>query len=128
LEALRKTQKKVCSRAMVVAIVAGLVLIIIGYKPIAKGLILGTLFSVVNFVLMGETLPWRLNPSRKRATVISMLFILLRYALLGIPIVVAVKFSEYNLPAVVVGLFLVQIVLLGEHITKLATSSFRKQG
>jgi ATP synthase I chain len=128
LEALRKTQKKVCSRAMVVAIVAGLVLIIIGYKPIAKGLILGTLFSVVNFVLMGETLTWRLSPSRKRATVISMLSIMLRYALLGVPIVVAVKFSEYNLPAVVVGLFLVQIVLLGEHITKLATSSFRKQG
>jgi hypothetical protein len=128
LEALRQTQKKVCSRAMVVAIIAGVALIIIGYKPIAKGLILGTLFSVINFVLMGETLPWRLSASTKKATVISMLSIMLRYALLGIPIVVGVKSSEFNLPAVVIGLFLVQIVLLGEHITKLATSSFRKQG
>jgi hypothetical protein len=57
-----------------------------------------------------------------------MLSILLRYALLGIPIIVGVRSPEFNLPAVVVGIFSVQIVLLGEHITKLATSSFRKQG
>lgn len=109
------------------AIVTGVALILLGYKPIAKGLILGTLFSVVNFVLMGETLPWRLGASQTKATVIAMLSILLRYALLGIPIFVGVKFSEFNLPAAVIGVFLVQIVLLGEHITKLATSSFRKQ-
>ena len=50
MEAIRQTQKKYCYRAMVTAIALGGFLILIGQQPVGKGFILGTIFSVVNFV------------------------------------------------------------------------------
>ena len=102
--------------------------ILAGYKPIAKGLILGTLFSIINFILIGETIPWRIGTSKKKVAAISMGSIFFRYAVLAIPIISGVRSPQFNLPAVVIGVFMVQLVLLGEHIMRLTTSSFRKQG
>jgi len=63
MASIRETQKKYCSRALAAAIVIGLCLILLGMKPIAKGLILGSVFSIVNFILIGETLPMRMGRS-----------------------------------------------------------------
>jgi len=119
IASVRETQKKYCSRAMASAILTGLVFILAGQQPIGKGLILGTLFSVLNFVLMGETLPLQLSSSRKGASLRSLVYILLRYFLMAIPLVLALKLEQFNLPAVVVGLFLVQILILGEQLVSL---------
>ena len=51
---------------MMVAVIAGIFLVFIGHQPIGKGLVLGAIFSVVNFVLMGETLPMRLGKSKRK--------------------------------------------------------------
>ena len=56
MEGVREIQKKYCSRAMVVAIVGGMILILVGHKALGKGLVLGTIFSVLNFIVMGECL------------------------------------------------------------------------
>ena len=113
---------------MFLAIVVGFAFILAGYKPIAKGLILGTFFSIINFVLMGEMIPWRIGTTKKAATAVSAGSIVLRYAVLAVAIFIGLRSAEFNLPAVVIGVFMIQIMLLGEQITKLATSSFKKQG
>lgn len=126
MESIRQIQKKYCSKAMTTAIVAGFVLILAGQNAIAKGLVLGTIFSIVNFILMGETLPLKLGKSNRMAFFWSLLSLLMRYAVVAIPLIVAIKFRQFNLIAVICGIFLVQAVILAE--TLLTTlSSFRNK-
>jgi Ca2+/Na+ antiporter len=112
---LRQVQKKYGSRAMLIAITVGLAFILAGYKPIGKGVVLGTLFSILNFVLMGETLPLKLVSSKRKASLLSFISICFRYALLAVPLIVAVKMPQIDLAATVIGIFMVQLILLVEH-------------
>ena len=115
MEPIRQVQKKYCSRAMVGVIVTGLLLIVVGYKPEAKGLVLGCLFSIVNFVLIGETLPMRMGKTRRGAFIVSLASISFRFFLMAIPLIVAVKSDQFNVFAVIPGLLMVQFVILIDH-------------
>ena len=99
MESVKDTQKKYGSLAVTAAIFIGLVMILAGYKPVGKGLILGSLFSVINFVLMGETLPVKMGKSRPKAFIFSLGSILMRYALMAIPLFLAIKTDRFNLVA-----------------------------
>jgi hypothetical protein len=66
MESIRQTQKKYCSRAIMAAIFAGLVFILAGQEPVGKGLILGTIFSIINFIVMGEMLPMKIGKSKNK--------------------------------------------------------------
>ncbi len=112
----RVLQKKYGSRAMAVAIVVGLFFIAGGYKPLAKGLVLGSLFSVINFVIMGETLPSRLGKSRRGSFVASLGSIFFRYVLMAVPLIVAIRMEQVDLVTTVVGLFMIQVVILADHV------------
>jgi hypothetical protein len=126
MESIRQIQKKYCSKAMTTAIVVGVVLVLAGQNAVAKGLVLGTIFSIVNFILMGETLPLKLGKSNRMAFFWSLLSLLMRYAFVAIPLIMAIKFRQFNLIAVICGIFLVQAVILAE--TLLTTlSSFRNK-
>jgi hypothetical protein len=114
-ETLRQVQKKYCSRALLVAVVVGLTFILAGYKPIGKGLVLGALFSIVNFVLMGETLPLKIGMSKRKASLLSFISICFRYALLAVPLIAAVKMPQFDLTASVIGIFMVQLMILADH-------------
>ena len=116
IEAVREAQKKYCSRAMIAAILIGLVFILWNQPSVGKGLILGTLFSVINFVIMGETLPSKIGKTKSTAAFVSLLWLLPRYGLMAIPLVLALKYQQFNFAAVICGLFLVQLTILGEHI------------
>lgn len=116
VESIRETQKTYCSRAMVIAIVAALILILAGYKPIGKGLVLGTLFSILNFILIAETLPMRLGKSKSATFLVNLGSIALRYLLLGIPLVIALKSDSIHLAGAIVGIFMLQLVILGDHL------------
>ena len=118
MESIRETQKKYGSRVMMVAVIAGLLFILLGYKPIGKGLVLGAVFSVVNFVLIGATLPSRLAGSKRKTVMFSIGSIFGRYVLLAVPLIVAVKFPEFDLVAAIVGIFMIQFVIVGEHFSK----------
>jgi len=124
MDPVRLAQKKYGSRALTVAILAGLILILTGYKPVAKGLILGTIFSVVNFVLMGQTLPLRISPDRKKNSILSLVSIVFRYALMAVPLILAAKLEQLNIAAVIGGLFMIQLVILTEHALKLKASRY----
>ena len=122
MESVRQTQKKYGSRAMVVAIIAGFIFILAGLKPVGKGLVLGSIFSVINFVLIGQTLPLRLSQTKRKAFVLSLGSILFRYAILAVPLIVAVKFEQFDLPAAIFGIFMIQLVILADYLLKLITS------
>jgi hypothetical protein len=112
VETIRQTQKKYCSRALVVAIFIALGLMLAGYRPLGKGLLLGAVFSSINFAIMGATLPLRIKEGRAKSVLASLLSILVRYLFMAVPIFLAIKDPAYNLVAVVCGLFMVQLMIL----------------
>ena len=127
MEAVRQTQKKYCSTAITVAIFAGLLFILAGQEPVGKGLILGTVFSIVNFILMGETIPYRIGKSKRKTFVVALGSIYFRYIILAIPLIMAIKFEQFNLFAVIVGIFLIQLFIMADHLLSYISSTRKKQ-
>jgi len=127
MESIRETQKKYCSRAISAAIFAGLFFILAGHEPIGKGLILGTIFSIINFIIMGEMLPLKIGKSKNKTYFFSLVSIFSRYTLIAIPLIIAVKFDQYNLISVVVGIFMIQLFILADHIVSHLTATRKKQ-
>jgi hypothetical protein len=127
MASIRETQKKYCSRAITAAIFAGLFFILAGRAPIGKGLILGTVFSIVNFIIMGEMLPLRIGKSKNKTFLFSLVSIFSRYILLSVPLIIAVKFEQYQLISVVFGIFMVQFFILADHLVGLITAARRNQ-
>lgn len=115
MEAIRQTQKKYCYKAMVTAIALGGLLILIGQQPVGKGFILGTIFSVINFILIGETLPFRLNKTRGKTFLVALGSILFRFGVMAVPLILAAKFDQFNLFAVIFGIFVVQMVIIADQ-------------
>jgi len=112
---VRETQKRYCSRAMITAIAAGFACMLLGQIPTGKGLILGTFFSIVNFIVMAETISARLGKTKHQSVVLSFGLILFRYAILAVPLVIALKNEQFNLIAVVFGIFMIQIMILSDQ-------------
>ena len=126
MESIRQTQKKYCSAAIVVAIFTGLLFILADQKPIGKALILGTVFSIINFILMGETLPFRIGKSKNKTFFISLGSIYFRYIILAVPLIMAIKLEQFHLFAVIIGIFLVQLVIIADHLFNYISSARRK--
>lgn len=124
---IKETQKKYNSRAMLVAIVAGLLLIVAGFAPQGKGLILGTIFSAVNFVLIGFGLPATVGQPGRKRFVKSIGFILFRFALLAVPLVLAATTSRFDLATTIIGIFMVQLTILADHAVKSVLSTSEKR-
>jgi hypothetical protein len=116
METIKDIQKRYGSAVMGLVLPVALVLILAGLPSAGKGLVLGSLFSVLNFVLMGQTLPLRLGRTRNAAFGISLGSLGFRYALLAIPLIVAIRYDVFHPAATVVGMFMVQIVILADHV------------
>jgi len=127
MESIRETQKKYCTGAIIVAIFIGLFFILAGQKPVGKGLILGTIFSIINFIIMGETLPLRIGKSNNKTFFFSLGSIFFRYILLAVPMIIAVKFEQYNFISVILGIFMIQFFILADHFVSLITATRKKQ-
>jgi hypothetical protein len=115
METVREAQKKYCSRAMIAAVLIGLVFILAGQKAVGKGLVLGTLFSIINFVLIGKALLLRTGQSRAKTFGLSLGSVAFRFALMAIPLIAAIKFQQFNLISTIFGIFMVQMVILVDH-------------
>ncbi|MBU0768082.1 MAG: ATP synthase subunit I [Proteobacteria bacterium] len=127
MESIRETQKKYCTGAITVAIFIGFSFIIAGLKPVGKGLILGTIFSIINFIIMGEILPLRIGRSNNKTFFFSLGSIFFRYILLAVPMIIAVKFEQYNFISVIFGIFMIQLFILADHFVSLITATRKKQ-
>ena len=108
---------------MAAAVILGLLLVVTGYKALGKGLVLGTIFSVINFILMGEALPLRLGKSTGKTYSWSLFSVLFRYALLAVPLVIAVRMEQIHLLTTVLGIFMVQLAILTDHFYQLSSSA-----
>ena len=109
---------------MLVAVLGAGVLIVFGEKALGKGLILGTLFSVLNFVLMAQFLPRSAAAgSTARAGAAALGSILIRFTLLAVPLVLSLRIDSIHFVGVVIGLFMVQLTLLFDHLVRKGTSS-----
>lgn len=127
MESIRETQKKYSTRAITASIFIGFLFIIAGQKPVGKGLILGTIFSIINFIIMGETLPLRIGKAKNKTFLLSLSSIFLRYILLAVPLIIAVKFEEYNFISVIFGIFMIQLFIIADHFASLITATRKKQ-
>ncbi|UCF95075.1 MAG: ATP synthase subunit I [Desulfobacterales bacterium] len=127
MESVRETQKKYCSRAMTAAILIGFGLILAGQTPMGKGVILGTLFSVINFILIGETLPLKLGKSKEKTFFLSLGSVMVRNLLMAVPLILALKFDQFNLFATIGGLFLVQLMILADHLLSRISQTQKSQ-
>jgi len=108
---------------MLAAIFMGLVFILMAQIAVGKGLILGTIFSIINFILMGETLPLKVGKSRGKSFFYALGSIFFRFALMAIPLIIAIKSVKFNLFAVIGGIFMVQIIILADHIVQTLLST-----
>lgn len=128
MKEIRETQKKYCSLSLVTAIIIGFFLIIAGQSTVGKGLILGTLFSSINFALMGEVLPHKVGKSRGKTYLVAVGSIISRYLLLAVPIVLCIRSPErFNLVAVIIGIFMVQLVILLDYLKSAILLTRRKK-
>ncbi len=123
METLKQTRNRYCSAAMTAAIVIGLGLIIADMRPMGKGLILGTLFSVFNFILMAQTLPMRMAPTKGKTLFYSLFSIFFRFSLMAVPLIIALKVENFALIGVLIGLVAIQIMILADHVLSLFIST-----
>ncbi|MBW1984896.1 MAG: ATP synthase subunit I [Deltaproteobacteria bacterium] len=112
---------------MTLAILISLGFILAGYKPIGKGLVLGTFFSIINFILMGETLSAKLGETAKKTFVIALGSIFFRYLLLAAPLIIGLKIDQINFFSVIAGIFSVQMVIVVDNLAVLIFSNRKKK-
>jgi hypothetical protein len=127
METAKQVQKKYSSRALTFSICVALFFILMGYKPVGKGLILGAIFSVLNFILMGKSIALSFGRSKAKTVSLSMGSIFIRYLLMAIPLIAAVKYEQFNLVATILGIFMIQLVILAEHALTLIPTMRNKQ-
>ncbi len=113
---LRDTLRRYCSAALIIALAMGASMMLIDLKPLGKGLILGALFSVFNFILMATALPMRISLGRRKSFIFSIGSIYLRYALMAIPLALSIQRDTFAISATAVGLFMVQLAILGDQL------------
>ena len=123
-----RVQKRICSLAVFVSLGVASGFIIMGQNAIAKGLLLGTLFGIANFILLGLSVPLTIGKTRTRASFMSLASLLIRFALLAIPMVVGMKSAAFSFGAVIVGVFSIQIITLFEYLVVRPIQDGKQQG
>jgi len=127
MEAVKQTQKKYTAMTLALAGIIALFFILIDQRPVAKGLIMGAFFSAINFILMGKTITLKFGKSKRKTFSIAMGSIIIRYLLLAIPLIAALKVEQLNLVAAIMGIFMIQLVILAEHLLTLIPALRKKQ-
>jgi hypothetical protein len=115
---VRDLQKSYGSKALALAIGISMIFLILGYTAVCRGLVMGALFSIINFVLMAQTVHARIRSERTRASVAALGNILFRYIFMAVPVVLAIKLPRFDLFATIAGLFMVQTIILADHISR----------
>jgi len=118
IKAIKELRSKICAIALILGAVVSSFFLFLGQVSVARGFLLGTCFSIINFTLLGSFLPFSWRKGRKSASAISLGSILIRYMVLAIPIIVAIKSSSFELISTVVGIFSVQISIFSYYVLR----------
>ena len=97
----------------------------IGYQSLAKGFILGSLFSALNFFLMALFLPMQMGRGRSGSTFISLASLCIRFALLSVPLIVAAKNTQFAITSTIIGLFMAQTIIVIDQLVVQQRKSVR---
>lgn len=116
MDSTRQLQKKYGTRAMMIAIAVWIVFYVMDMQDIGRGFLLGTLVSVINFVLMGESLRKRFGLEGRKLTVNIYASLGLRFLIMAIALYVGIVSERFNVFAVIVGLFMIQIMIIAHHL------------
>ncbi len=113
--AVKNTLYLTCGHTMALAILAALVLNWAFSPATALGIILGAAFSCLNLILI--PIGWRFCAAaeRKRASVVSLASIAVRYLMLSLPLVLAASNPAISFWATAAGIMAVQIYLVASH-------------
>ncbi len=113
---MKNTLYITCTNTMALATVVALVCNWAVSPTCAMGLVLGAVFSCLNFILI--PVGWRFGEAaeRKRASVISLASIIFRYMLLSLPLILAAKSSSISFWSAAAGIMAVQIYLVADSI------------
>lgn len=115
MEVSRELQKKYGSRVMFVAIAVWIVFFILDMQDIGRGFLLGAVASVINFALLGESLARRMGLTGRKLKLNIYASLIIRLIIMAIPLYLGIKFDRFNIFAVIVGLFMIQIMILAHH-------------
>ena len=116
-----KFQNSIIKQTLWLTIVISLAALVLGHKTVTKGIILGGLFSVLDFKLMAMSLPKSLQSASKAKLTVNRLG---RLLIMAIPLVAAYKFPAYlNFIAAAIGLFLVKVTIFLRYVVFKKTDS-----
>ena len=98
MENLTSFKKAICLQILISAAVVATSLTALGFFTAAKGFVLGSLFSLADFLVISHLLLRRLGKSKKSASFEGGFSMLMRMAIMGAPIYLAyTKPDAYNL-------------------------------
>lgn len=115
---VRPIIRRYCTMAMGLSLTVGTMLLIMGYHALGKGLILGTIFGTIDFVLMAQALPARLRSAVAQATLRSLAAMAGRTALKAVPLIMAATFDTFDFPMTVAGLFSIHLCLMADQVKR----------
>ena len=96
-------QRTLIKKTLFFALAAACLFLALNQKAAAKGIALGSVFSVADFKLMALLLPRRLLGQRRGSVYFGLVC---RFVLLSIPLILAIKLPSINFAATVGGLLL----------------------
>ena len=101
-------QRTLIKKALFFALAAACICLALNQKSAAKGIALGSIFSVADFKLMALLLPRRLVGQSRSSVFFGLVC---RFVLLSIPLILAIKLPSFNFAATVVGLLLMKVAV-----------------
>jgi hypothetical protein len=101
-------KKALIKKALLLSLAAACIFLALNLKSAAKGIALGSIFSVVEFKLMALRLERRLAHQGRGRDYFGLIG---RYFLLAIPLIIALKLPSINFFAVVGGIFAVKAAI-----------------
>jgi hypothetical protein len=119
MESIRYLQRRYCGGAFTLAVILSVGSYLAGWPAVTRGLIVGSLFSALNFTLLGKTMTRKLTNQRRGETLLTIAAQLIRYLLWAVPVIIAVKLPPVDLPATIAGLFMVPICIVTDSVFSL---------
>lgn len=101
-------QKALIRKALLFSLAVALIFLALDAKSAAKGIALGSIFSVAEFKLMAIRLQQRFT---RQGRVRDYFGLVARFVLLSIPLVLAIKLPSINFAATVGGIFAVKAAI-----------------
>jgi hypothetical protein len=101
-------KKTLVKKALLLSLAAACIFLALNLKSAAKGIALGSIFSVVEFKLMTLRLERRFTRQKRARDYFGLVG---RFFLLSIPLVIAIKLPSINFAATVGGIFAVKAAI-----------------